>query len=90
MPRWNDIPPWPGYTLASLAAVHHDIAVRCGACGKHGKPIRPDDLIPRFGPDFWLRDLVKYLVCAGCGERSAEIQIAVRHEMTYSRLLRDD
>jgi hypothetical protein len=89
MPRWNDVKPWPGYTLQSLAEVGHDISTWCRECQTHGVVFRPDDLIPKLGPDFRVRRLVEILVCAYCGERSAQISIAVRQEMTISRLVRD-
>lgn len=90
MPRWNDIKPWPGYTLRSLADVHYDIATWCPVCRAHGVVFRPETLARRLGDGLRVRDLVNRLVCAYCGERSAELQLAVRHEMTISRLMRGE
>jgi hypothetical protein len=72
-------------TLGDMVAVEHYIMTACGHCRRSGRDIEPEDLIPRFGPDFAVLALTPFFRCLHCQRRgTVEIWAGIKAHRTVS------
>ncbi len=70
-------------TLGHVHSLGSSINANCNVCGK-SRPLDLDDLIKRYGLEFPVPGLTKFLRCTGCQTGNTAVRIATRQSAQVS------